>query len=99
MSELKKIEKEILRLSMEISGKEKELSHRLSYYGVTQGQLDRLVKADNKPLESKFERLEIKRRFILDRRESFIPKTMWNIVVPIVLSVVTAYIASKFFSK
>ena len=61
---------------------------------VTQGQLDRLVEAENKPLKIEVEQLEINRQFILDRRESFFLKTVWNIIVPIVLSAITTYITT-----
>ena len=36
-------------------------------------------------------KLEMKRQFILDRREGWKAKVVWNIVVPIFLAIITAY--------
>src|ERR1035437_5148949 len=39
-------------------------------------------------LECQLKELENKRRFLLDSRESWLPKTLWNLFIPIVVSVV-----------
>ncbi len=43
-------------------------------------------------LDSQISTLETKRNFILDRREGWLPKTIWNILVSIVVTVITVYI-------
>lgn len=43
--------------------------------------------------------LERKRQFILDRRNDWKAKGIWNIIVPIVVSVITAYLVSVFVMK
>lgn len=39
-------------------------------------------------LKGRIEELELRRKFILDRRESWLPKTTWNLLVPIVVSII-----------
>lgn len=39
--------------------------------------------------------LQMRRQFILDRRESWLPKSIWNLIVPIVIAVIAAYITVK----
>ena len=36
--------------------------------------------------------LEARRRFLLDRRESWLPKTIWNLIIPILASIVTTIV-------
>lgn len=53
-----------------------------------------------KLLRNELDELEIKRKFLLDRRESWLPKTLWNVVVPILSSIVTSIVTlyvSKYF--
>ncbi|MDP3735460.1 MAG: hypothetical protein Q8R39_03465 [bacterium] len=40
--------------------------------------------------------LQLKRQFILDKRESWLPKTIWSFLVPIVLAIIAAYITTIF---
>jgi hypothetical protein len=53
-----------------------------------------------KLLRNELEELETKRRFLLDRRESWLPKTIWNVVIPIAISIIvtilTLYITNRF---
>ncbi|HRH23108.1 MAG TPA: hypothetical protein PK295_00540 [Candidatus Magasanikbacteria bacterium] len=39
--------------------------------------------------------LQTKRQFILDRRDSWKSKIVWNMLVPIVVSVITAYFVTQ----
>lgn len=39
--------------------------------------------------------LQLKRQFILDRREGWKSRVIWNILVPIVVAVITAYIVGN----
>ena len=52
-----------------------------------------------KLLRNELETLETKRKFLLDRSESWLPKTLWNVLVPfivsIIVSIVTIYITKK----
>ncbi|MDZ4284421.1 MAG: hypothetical protein U1A28_01190 [Patescibacteria group bacterium] len=40
--------------------------------------------------------LQLKRQIILDQRESWLPKTIWSFLVPIVLAIIAAYITTIF---
>ncbi len=93
------IEKRIIELKQEIAKKPKELRKRLEDVGVSQSQLDGLVENENEPLQDELKKLEIKRQFILDRRNSWVAKSVWNVVVPIVISVITAYLVSVFVMR
>lgn len=42
--------------------------------------------------------LEDERKFILDRRNGWKPKVIWDVLVPIVVTVITTFIISKFIS-
>ena len=88
-----------LILKQEIAKKPKELRKRLEDVGVSQSQLDGLVENENEPLQDELKKLEIKRQFILDRRNSWVAKSVWNVVVPIVISVITAYLVSVFVMR
>ncbi len=93
---LSSIENRIIELKQEITNKPTELSKRLEDIGVTQHQLDGLVEKDNNPLQAELEKLEFKRQFILDRRDNLFWKTIWNILVPILVSITTTYFIVKF---
>lgn len=49
-----------------------------------------------KLLRNELDGLETKRKFLLDRRESWLPKTVWSILVPIFVSIITLYITRQF---
>jgi len=38
--------------------------------------------------------LQLKRQFILDRRSSWMAKIIWDVIIPIVLAIITAYITT-----
>ncbi len=40
--------------------------------------------------------LQMKRQFILDRRNNWKARVFWSIVVPIIVTIITAYLASVF---
>ena len=46
-------------------------------------------------LDTERDKLQIKRQFLLDRRNSWKMRFFWDILVPIFLSGVTAYLVSK----
>lgn len=53
-------------------------------------------------LQSELDKFETRRKFLLDRRNSWLPKTTWNVLVPIIVSVVSTivilYITKNLFS-
>ena len=87
MSKLKDIEKKILEKSKEITGQK---GPRI----ITSWNHD----ADLPKLESELNDLKAERSFMLDRRESWLPKMLWNILVPIVVSIVVS-ITTLYISK
>jgi hypothetical protein len=47
-----------------------------------------------KYLDVEKSQLQLKYQFILNRRESWLPRTAWSFFVPIVASIITAYITT-----
>jgi hypothetical protein len=56
-----------------------------------------------KLLRNELEELETERKFLLDRRENWLPKTIWIVIVPIVVSIIvnvlSLYIINRFGLK
>ena len=50
-------------------------------------------------LRNEIETLETRRKFLLDRRESWLPKSLWNIIIPVLVSItasiITLYVTKK----
>lgn len=77
MSKLSKIEQNILQFKRLLTD-----SHQQNpATPIFQGE-------DVEVLKGRIEELELRRKFILDRRESWLPKTTWNLLVPIVVSII-----------
>jgi len=77
MSKLKNIEKKINEINQELI----ETNSR------------KVVVGDSTPkLQSELTTLKTKRQFLLDRRNSWLPKTIWSVLVPIIVSVVSTII-------
>lgn len=56
---------------------------------------DQIMEADEiAHLDVEKAQLQLKRQFIIDRRESWLPKTIWNLIVPIIAAIITAYITA-----
>ncbi len=53
----------------------------------------------DKEIENTLNQLGNERKFLLDRRESWLPKTIWMVLVPIIVSIVasilTLYVTKK----
>ncbi len=49
--------------------------------------------------EAEITDLKSKRQFILDRRSGWKPKIFWNVLIPIMVSTITAYLVSVFVEK
>ena len=75
MGRLKEVEKEILKSYREIG------------YNPSGGIIadERGIKFDL--FRHELKKLEKERQFLLDRRESWLPKTLWTVLVPIIISI------------
>ncbi len=89
---LGKIEKRIFEIKDTLSDKSREKSMASS---VPMSIFERRLVAANRPLLEELEKLEIRRRFILDKRDSLFWRVVWNVIVPMIVSVVTAFIVSS----
>ena len=80
MSRVKEIERNILRLKS-------ELTSRASPY-----RTPRMFEAgESAEIRNRLEELEFERKFILDRRESWLPRTIRNLLVPIIILIITTF--------
>lgn len=84
------IEKEIFQVKTDIFNLPQKLKRP-----VAQRVLDGLVEREKKPLLHKLDLLETERSFLISKREAFLPKTIWNLIIPIIASVITAVIVTK----
>ena len=83
---LKNIEEQILVLKSEInSNKNNDVWLQ---YG---GKQSPMIEQENLQLLSKLDKLETQRKFFLDHRESWMPKTIWNVIVPVLVTIITLY--------
>src|SRR3989344_1573536 len=58
-------------------------------------ELDDEIEADDIAyLDIEKTQLQLKRQFILDERNSWKAKSVWNVVIPIAVSIITAYLVS-----
>lgn len=85
------IEKQIFEVKNEMFG----LPQKLKNPYVNQGTLDKMVEKAKKPLLHQLDLLETERSFLISQRESWLPKTIWNLLIPILVSVITAIIVTK----
>ncbi len=86
---LKDIEERLLEIDAEKSARIHNAKEDYS------GSIDDEIEAnDIAYLDVEKTQLEMKRQFILDKRESWLPKTIWNLFVPIVVAIITAYITT-----
>lgn len=91
---LKKIEARLLEIEHE---KPTRIHNACENYS---GNIDDEIEAnDIAYLDVEKAQLQLKRQFILDRRSSWMAKSIWNVVVPIAVSVVTTYLVSVFVMK
>ncbi|KKS96766.1 hypothetical protein A3B05_00015 [Candidatus Giovannonibacteria bacterium RIFCSPLOWO2_01_FULL_43_160] len=84
-SRLKEIEEEILR-------------KRNGIFGDGTVNFGNSFNARKTEIEAQVAILEAERRFIIDRRNGWKPKVIWDVLVPIVVAVATAYIVATFVS-
>lgn len=94
---LSSIEKEILRIKLKIKDNE-DLVTRLGLNDNQNPAFDmfrnerKLYDIEKGELHSQLEYCETKRQHKLDRRKGWVSKTIWSVLVPVVVIVVTAYI-------
>ena len=86
-SKITKIEKRIVEVNHQI-----EEMYEIAYkkYPVKDHADTAAEGGKTKLLRNEINTLEIQRRFLLDRRESWLPKTLWIVLVPIIISIVTS---------
>lgn len=86
---LREIEARLLEIDAEKSARIHNARENPSF------DLEAIMEADEiKYLDVEKRQLHLKRQFILDNRNNWRTKTVWNIAVPIVISIITAYIIS-----
>lgn len=96
-TKLKTIEKRIEEIQKQIEETYKTAYNR---YAVKDHADMAAEGGKTKLLRNELEGLETKRRFELDHRESWLPKTLWNVIVPILVSImasVTVLYLSRIF--
>ena len=89
-----KIEKEIFVWREELKKEENKYFSSLLKKGVEISALEssiRMVTSDHKHT---IDSLELERKFIIDRQNNLFWRIIWNVLVPIVVSVGTVYILS-----
>lgn len=92
-SSLREIENRLLEIDAEKSAR----THNL-YENYSLSDEDDIEVENIAFLEIEKSRLKLKRQFILDARSSWKAKGLWNVLVPIIISIVTAYFVSSFGS-
>lgn len=92
-NQLYKIEKRILEITKLVSrdSSERGLSNR----GIAREFVENEMKAMDGPLLKEKMLLETERQFILDRRENLFWKGIWNVLVPILVTILTTAVLSK----
>lgn len=95
-TKLRSIERRIVEIQKQIS---QTYETAYKHYSVKDHADMAAEGGQTKLLRNELEELETKRRFELDRRESWLPKTTWNVTVPIfvsiVASIITLYVSKK----
>ena len=84
---LKKIEERLLEIEHE---KPMRIHNAKENYS---GGIDDEIEADDiEYLDVEKTQLQLKRQFILDERNGWKAKSIWNVIVPIIVSIITAYV-------
>ena len=83
---LKNIEEQIVEIKSKINlNKNNDVVRQ---YG---GKQSPDVERENDQLSGELDKLKSQRNFLLDRRGSWMPKTIWNVIVPILVTIITFY--------
>jgi hypothetical protein len=89
---LNRIEKRILEIDRIVTDKKREKEIRTP--GVVQSINDARIEQANKPLLDERQQLTTEREFIIARRDNLFWRAIWNILVPVVVSILTVYLIS-----
>ncbi len=92
---LNKIEKRIIEIKKTLADPVRE---RDMGRGLTMDFFEKVLRNENRPLEEELEQLILERDFIIDKRENFLWKALWNVAVPVLVSVITTFIVTKFLT-
>jgi len=90
MSKISKIEDEILAKMKLVTEKMDSPSFYSSFTSIVHPNR----KSEVDIMIHELEQLKTKKQFLLDRRESWLPKALWNLVAPVVVSIITALIVT-----
>lgn len=94
---LKKIEERLLEIEHEKPMRMHNLGENFSAFA---HEMEGEIEADEIAyLDVEKTKLRLKREFILDSRSSWKAKTIWDVAVPIAVSIVTTYLVSVFIAK
>ena len=93
---LRQIEKRILEINEILADKERE---RKMASGISMPIFEGRLKNANRPLLDEKAQLETNRQFLLDRRDSLFWRVIWNVLVPILVSITTVYALGTFGLK
>jgi hypothetical protein len=89
-----KIEKRILEITKLVS--RDSVQRGLSGRGIVRHFIDDEMKSQDEPLLKEKTLLETERQFILGRRDNLFWKALWNVIVPILVTIMTMIVLSKF---
>lgn len=100
---MRKIMKKEKRL-VEIEERILEIKHTLGdegrrkkfAFGVVMSVFEKRLRSANRPLEEELERLETERKFIIDGRHNLRSRIIWNFIVLIAVSFITAFLVDRF---
>lgn len=86
------IERRILEIKKTLSDKkrEKEMASE-----IPMPAFEKKLEIANRPLLEELDQLETERKFLLDERDSLFWRIIWNVVVPIIVSLITASIVTR----
>ena len=91
---LKDIEERLLEIDSEKSARIHNAEENPSL------DIDAIIEADDiEYLDVEKTQLQLKRQFLLDKRHGWKAKLVWNVIVPIIVSVITALLVSIFANR
>ena len=93
MTKFYKIEKRILEINEILADKNRE---RKMASGIAMPVFEKILANANRPLLEEKTQLETKRQFLLDKRDGLLWRVVWNIIVPILVSISTVYALNRF---
>ncbi len=91
------IEKEIIELRNNLPQEENDSIQYFAEgkHGYDPMELETAVRISTSDTRTRIEVLELERKFIIDRQNNLFWKIIWNIIVPIIVSITTVYFTTK----